>query len=102
MKATSRSLFALVVLALAGCGTASQRIPGDPASAGMVGGSTALEGAPRHSIACAGGNWADCYEKAGAACGEKGYVVVGHETSASAGASTQRNMMIECRNWSPR
>lgn len=102
MKATSRSFLAFVVLALAGCGSAPQRPPGVPGSAGAVGESTAAGGVPRHSIACAGGNWAECYEKAGAACGDKGYVVVGHETSASAGASTQRNMMIECRDWSPR
>jgi hypothetical protein len=102
MNVTSRCFFFLMVLALAGCGSAPQRTPGDPAAAGTGGGSTAPGGAPRHSIACAGGNWADCYEKAGAACGDKGYVVVGHETSASAGASTQRNMMIECRDWSPR
>ncbi len=112
MRVTALPFLALAVLALAGCGSAP-RSAQTPAS-GSFGKATA-EGGPQHSIGCAGANWAGCYEQAAAACGDKGYVIVGHgstDAPASAGAggggkraavgSARRTLLIECREWSPR
>jgi hypothetical protein len=97
MKLTVFSFLVFAAWGLAGCGAT----PTAPTME-QIGKATGPSGEPRHQIACSGANWADCYEKAGAACGARGYVVVAHESSASAGASAQRAMVIECKDWSPR
>lgn len=102
MKFAAVSFFAVTALALVGCGSTPEPTRTAIPPVGNVGKATP-EGAGRQSIACSAANWADCYEKAGAACAGSGYVVVGHESSnASAGASGSRTMVIECKAYSPR
>jgi hypothetical protein len=105
MRFAAVSFFAVAALALVGCGSTPETTRTELPAVGNVGnvGKATPDGAPRHSIACSGANWADCYEKAAAACPNTGYVVVGHESSnASAGGTGSRNMHIECKEYSPR
>jgi len=98
MRVGAASFLAITAFVLIGCSSTPEPVQTD-ASAGKA----TPDGALRHSIACSGTEWADCYEKAAAACPGQGYVVVGHEnTSASAGGSAQRTLSIECKDYSPR
>ena len=108
MKFAAVSVFSVAALALVGCGSTPETARTELPPAGSVGnvgsvGKATPDGAARHSIACSAANWADCYEKAGAACAGGGYLVVGHQSSnASAGASGSRTMLIECKEYAPR
>lgn len=93
---------ALTAFALSGCGS-----PPKPTQ------TSAPDSQPGHRVDCTGANWADCYEKAGAICRNRGYVILDRspDATASAGAgaagggsgpTTHRSMVIECRDWSPR
>jgi hypothetical protein len=98
MRVGAASFLAVTASALIGCGSTPEPIQTD-----VPAGKATPDGALRHSIACSGAGWADCYEKAAAACPGQGYVVLGHEnTGASAGASGQRTLVIECKDYSPR
>ena len=98
MRLSAASFLAVAASALIGCGSSPESVQTDSPA-----GKATPEGALRHSIACSGTDWADCYEKAAAACPGQGYVVAGHESKgASAGASAQRTVVIECKEYSPR
>lgn len=112
MRATVLALLAFAALVLSGCASAPGPTPGStptspPDRQAMP------DGKDVHSIACTGANWADCYEKAGKACANRGYVILRHgdsAASASAGAGASggrsgggsRTMVIQCKDWSPR
>jgi hypothetical protein len=97
-----QSIFALVIsaFALSGCVTAKETYTAD----GKVG----------HSIDCTTGKWGgtgtwgECYEKAGATCGAKGYTVLDKsaDQTASAGGSffgvfgrtiNSRSLVVQCK-----
>jgi hypothetical protein len=68
------------------------------------------DGERGHSISCsgAGTSWADCYEKAGQACGAKGYDVIaggsdqttavaGNKYGVYGGTTNNRSILVKCK-----
>jgi len=101
-----KKLFAAIVLGalLQGCATSSDVYLAD--------------GSKGHNIQCGGTvmNFSDCLEKAGEICGEKGYLVVNREGSASpfstasggsggfsgvSGGLITRSLFIKCKDGKP-
>ena len=86
------ALFSLI----SGCATASKTYTAD--------------GEQGYNITCSGSalNWGMCYEKAGAICGEKGFVILeksgdqgalvsGNQFGLYGGSVINRNMIIKCK-----
>lgn len=82
----------LLILVLSGCAGATQmHLP---------------DGATGYNITCPGtaNSWGNCFQKAGAICGNRGYdVVVGGSdqgfvaTTTFAGSTHNRSMLIKCK-----